>query len=504
MNFENIKNDFPKMPEEMRTMIEKEVKRQIETEQMPVQNGRKAAGKVLAASVAAVLLLGTTVFAGVSIYRMQRQQVSEHGVSVKIADTDSGQKASGQDGARADGPASVKQEEIPNVKMEIGYLPDTMVQTEQGKYSYKNALHKGGISIAFYRMDTGDAQFEMLHEDVLSSEKISVNGFDGVYLEYPHLYEEEIVFNQRIYAAFTDVHYVMEMFAASDVSKEEAVRIAKSIKLIPTDEAGDKNLVRGMDWSAYLADSEEEKKKEDGTEYAVEEWTAVPNSRMQHTHAAGESFSLDDSTGMDEKTGLMAKVTQVQVTDDISLLDLQTDDEDLRNETDENGNIKPALIQYIKKGNMDSLSEAVKTRKVPQKLVYVTVDYTNTGDRELKDVLFFGTMERIYEEDGQMKMIPGGNYEECLDSDAWNQVINRGLSSRFEMQYYDVRQGEQNKNYIAAIKPGETVTVHMGWIVTQEELAKLYLSLDTQGGSGTFTERSLAIGYVDLRQKAAD
>ena len=115
---------------------------------------------------------------------------------------------------------------------------------------------------------------------------------------------------------------------------------------------------------------------------------------MQHTHAAGESFSLDDSTGMDEKTGLMAKVTQVQVTDDISLLDLQTGDEDLRNETDENGNIKPALIQYIKKGNMDSLSEAVKTRKVPQKLVYVTVDYTNTGDRELKDVLFFGTMER--------------------------------------------------------------------------------------------------------------
>ena len=145
MNFENIKYDFPKMPEEMRTMIEKEVKRQIETEQMPVQNGRKAAGKVLAASVAAVLLLGTTVFAGVSIYRMQRQQVSEHGVSVKIADTDNGQKASGQEGSRADGPASVKQEEIPNVKMEIGYLPDTMVQTEQGKYSYKNALHKGGI-----------------------------------------------------------------------------------------------------------------------------------------------------------------------------------------------------------------------------------------------------------------------------------------------------------------------------------------------------------------------
>ena len=120
MKFEDLKKDFPKMPEEMRTMIEKEVEKQVKTEQMPFATGRKTAGKVLAASVAAVMLLGTTVFAGVRMYRMQREQVSDHGVNVKIVEH--AKKAASETAE------PVKQEEIPNVKMEIGYLPKGMVQ----------------------------------------------------------------------------------------------------------------------------------------------------------------------------------------------------------------------------------------------------------------------------------------------------------------------------------------------------------------------------------------
>ena len=42
MKFEDLKKDFPKMPEEMRTMIEKEVEKQVKTEQMPFATGRNA------------------------------------------------------------------------------------------------------------------------------------------------------------------------------------------------------------------------------------------------------------------------------------------------------------------------------------------------------------------------------------------------------------------------------------------------------------------------------
>lgn len=98
-------------------------------------------------------------------------------------------------------------------------------------------------------------------------------------------------------------------------------------------------------------------------------------------------------------------------------------------------------------------------------------------------------------------MLTGQSYEEPSDGDTWTMAANRGLSAFYEMLYYDVRGGERNNNYITSIQPGETVTVHMGWVVTQEELGKLYLSLDTFGGGAEFSDSSLELGYVDIRQQ---
>ena len=183
MQYEKLKYDFPKMPEEMRDMIEREVEKQVKVK----QQGRKrrfAFGKIAAASAAAVMLCGTTVFAGVRIYEMRQEKIGEHGVSVDIT---------AQENAKEENPV------IPNVKMEVGYLPEGMVETEQGKYSFSDALNKGGISMVFYRMNTGDDKFEVQHGDVLSSEEFTANGHSGVYLEYPNLYQDDISFNQRIY-----------------------------------------------------------------------------------------------------------------------------------------------------------------------------------------------------------------------------------------------------------------------------------------------------------------
>ena len=68
------------------------------------------------------------------------------------------------------------------------------------------------------------------------------------------------------------------------------------------------------------------------------------------------------------------------------------------------------------------------------------------------------------------------------------------------MIYYDVHGGERGNNYIECIPSGETVTVHMAWIVTEEELSMLYLNLDPSGGSYEFSESALKTGYVDIRQ----
>ena len=476
MEFENLKYDFPKMPEEMKIMVEKEVKKQLQTKQTSYKGRRM--GRTIAASLAAILFCGTTVFAGVSIYQLQQKQTGTHGVSVSVTG-DERNSENATDDTKSNGKAL----SIPNVKLEIGYLPDGMMETERGKYSFEDSLNKGGISMRFYRMDTGDDAFEAEHDDVLSSEEFTANGRKGIYLTYPNLYPDEITFNQRIYVAYTDVHYVMEMYVASDVSKEEAFKIAESVKLTPTENLKDEDLVVAQDWSQYH-------------EYAVEAedvdkqaQPTVSKEEMKNTHAIGDSFSLGE--------GLSAKVSKVQVADDISLLDASLLDEDFTKEVDENGKLRPATIQYVKDGGMDELSQEIKSREAAQKLVYATIEYTNTTEKEMTDVLFSADLPRINEVDGQMQIV---EEEKPGEGDEWESAINHGLSSFWEMSYYDVHGGERGNNYIASIKPGETVTVHVAWIVLEEELNKLYLNLNPSGGCYEFSDSSLETGFVDIRQ----
>ncbi len=337
----------------------------------------------------------------------------------------------------------------------------------------------------FYRMNTGDDQFEVQHGDVLSSESFTANGNQGIYLEYPRLSEDEISFHQQIYVAYTDLHYVMKMYAASDVSKEEALKIAEQVQLIPTEDRNDENFVNAQNWSndqGILDPALEEE--------AYKTITSVATEQMKNIHKIGDRFPVNDQ-------GLTARVADVKISDDLSLLDLSLADENLKKETDENGRLRPAQIQYVKTGDTDSLSQEISSREVPQKLVYASIEYQNTGTEEMSDVLFFGDLARIQETDGQMQIL---GEEAPSEGDAWDTVVHHGLSASREMIYYDVHGTERENNYMESIQPGETVTVHMAWVVTEEELDTLYLGLDPSGSAYEFTESSLNIGYVDIRQ----
>ena len=71
MKLENLKRDFPEMPEEIRIMIEQEVQKQLKTTR---KKKKYPVRKSLIAAVAAAMLLGVTGFAGV-IYQMHTESV---------------------------------------------------------------------------------------------------------------------------------------------------------------------------------------------------------------------------------------------------------------------------------------------------------------------------------------------------------------------------------------------------------------------------------------------
>ena len=133
---------------------------------------------------------------------------------------------------------------------------------------------------------------------------------------------------------------------------------------------------------------------------------------------------------------------------------------------------------------------------VEQKLVYVTVDYTNTGNEELTNVLFLGSLMKIQEYGDEMHLHSWKQPEDGL----WDDITYAGNAGFREMWYYDVHGGEGGNNYISSIQPGETVTVHMAWLVPADELDLLYLNLDTISSCYEFSENALRTGYVDIRQ----
>ena len=113
-------------------------------------------------------------------------------------------------------------------------------------------------------------------------------------------------------------------------------------------------------------------------------------------------------------------------------------------------------------------------------------------------MLFFGNLLKIVEENGQMKLYKGKASDENV---VFDEAVPQGTAYFTEMWYYDVHGGERHNNYITNLKAGETATVHMAWLVPEEELKYLYLDLNTSGSSYEFCEKSLAIGYVDIRQQ---
>ena len=342
---------------------------------------------------------------------------------------------------------------------------------------------------------SGDAAFEMLTKNVKESENISVGGHEGVYFALQSIGGEDISFNQRIYVAYPDVHYVMELYAASDVSKEEAIKIAEGIRLQPVSDNALSDAIAAYKWSDFLASNHEE---------VVEDAApAVSGEEMKNTHAIGDVFAANPQKEDLEGLGnVEIKVSDVQVSDNISLLDLSALDEDfkaeLQSETTPSGELLPAKINYMKFGDgVNSVDTVVESREVPQKLIYATVEYTNKGTEELEELLFFGSLMKFAEENGQIKRYDGKTFGPSAD---WDDAVLTGAARHVEMWYYDVHGGERNNNYITHLKAGETATVHMAWLVPEEELAYLYLNLDSYGDSYNLCDHSLEVGYVDIRQ----
>lgn len=492
MRIEDLKYEFPKMPDEMRAMVEREVEAQIRLGAPGrkvtgyVRKGRRSGRRTAVILVAAALAVGTTAFAGTRIFRMYSEQVGNYGVKTAI------QEETVPDSQGDTGTVP----EIPQVKLSVSSVPEGMALApgETAKFHYEDeAKGTGYVSIRAYSMDMGDDAFEILNQDIVSKEEMELSGRDVIYLERQVGVDGSV--QGILYVAYPEVHHVMEMFTEG-IPKEEVIEMAQGIELVPVEEGETADIGLNWAWSSYIAAEEE-------TEMALPVMETVSQEDMGNTHQIGEAFALngwasDENGEYVEDASLSVTVSSVQVADDLSLLgDSEYIDDRWLDAVGEDGTLVPDEIQYIKSGDgIDTIDQVVKTEEVAQKLVYVTAEYTNAGDIGLRNILFNGSLLAICQSGEEYVL-----YDRSAREDGqWDKTENAGVAWLGGMNFFDSHgQGYGNgQNYIDALEPGETATVHMAWVVNEDELPYLYLSFT--GDAYNISEEGLETGYVDIRQ----
>ena len=500
MRLEDMKDTFPKMPEDIKNMIEKEVAVQIKSRQeesMDPENTRQSekmeenakiikyrkkrkdtVRRMLVASMVAALALATTVGAGV-VYQMHNEKVGKYGVKTKIE----GQQTAETEnlGAKTD-----------YVELTTSYLPDGMVQTEEEKYSFEDNYMEGGISMVVYRLPQNEKVDDLLSTDVAESEELEVGGRPAVYLE------KVSSAAKKLYVIYAEHGYMLEMFAFPDVTKDEMIRIAEGLTVVPSEKTEGNCVMQLCDWNQ----TEEAEEKGEPVDSDSDREISFDKTKMENTHAIGESINMEHA-GIDNMPGLTATVTSVELSDNSSILADGMLDADAMKAFDADGNLLPMKLEYIKSGDgLNTTDEVVKTETLPQKIVYAAVKYENNGTETLHDIMYNGGIAFLEEKGSQMQFADYfllSDEEKASIGCDYRELERVGFSQ--EVYLSDVAGGERNNNYINELKPGESVTIHFAFKIPEEKLGEMYLTLSNTGGVYSYDETSLAVGYVDIRQK---
>ena len=491
MRVEDLKDQYPKTPDFISKMIEKEVEKQVHMRRNSRRSRKKkkvwTLGRTATAAAVACVLIGTGAYAAVNAYRnyhMNLQQQGSYSVVTGVtADTENQTTEALSD-------------QIPDVKIETSYIPEGMEWKDERHLDYINTDNKGGFTIDDALIGDGNLEEGLTDTNVEESEQTTFGEHEGVYLKY-HTLQTDTHFNQRIYLLCPEEGRIVTIYIGSDVSKEEAYKVAEGITLTETGEMI--STADMWDWDAFIQQQNGELIE---GEESIGESEEGATGKLPHIYNIGEDIKKDstlaqDSEGNDiESADVSVKVDSIQVADDLSLLDTKYIPDNWKNITDENGKLKDNEATYIKRGDgVDTLDEVVRTENFPAKLVYATLTVTNHSDQDLENIHYYIKMSLLnLTDDGYQEkdyMNQSGEDYDCVQWDG-------GLNIDGGMQYYD-SQSDIGKNYISSLAAGESTKVNVAWIVNEEDLGCMYLEVSGSGADPISEDGESAI-LVDVRQ----
>lgn len=481
MRLEDMKKEIPETPEFIHMMIQSEVKKQLQdTKVANIQTRRvrkRTGAKAAVAAAVCVLATSTIAYAGVKLYHMFVEKQGVYSIVTGI-------KADGGTG-EIDLP-----EKIHDIDISAGYIPEGMEWVDELHLEYPEHDRTGGFSFASALLDGDDFSKVMQDKNVVDSEERTFGSYEGVYLKYNDLAEDGS-FNQRIYLLCPDVYRVITVYIGDDISKEDAVKVVENLAITESDTMIE---TAGLySWSEMVSPEES---------LGEASLTSIADDKLP-VHQIDEAFNMsafgEDSDGhYTTENQISVCVDAVRVEDDLRLLDQNHVPEEWMGAVGADGKLVNNTLSYVKSGDgVNSVDEIVKTENMKQKLVYATVTYTNQSDREINHMLYIGTLMLMNHKDGAYQI-----YDPAEQSgDDYDRVIWDGAADTAEMTYSSIYEDYGNGgNYISSLKPGESVQVNMAWIVNENDLNKMYLNLNGDGGAYEFSDSMLKTGLVDICQ----
>lgn len=476
MRLEDLRNEYPETPQFIHDMINRQVERHLKKDSAPSKKlpKRSFGARTVLIAAACVIGISSAVYAGAVMAGIDTHKEGEYGAVTAITADDSTQ-------------AVALPEYISDVDFEIAEIPQGMQWMDEYHLQYPEANRTGGFSFAASLLSEADFDAAIADKDVVYSEKRTFGNYEGVYLEYQSLLGEGD-FNKRIYLLCPDYNRVLTIYIGEDVPRETAFSAIDSLSL---KENG--TMIATADMHTWTNEADPD------IEYVETASQTLPASELK-IYNIGDSFDIEAyAQNSDGEYGLYpvtAKVDNFTVSDKIELLPGMTAPDEWSSAVNSDGTLKTNTLKYIKSGDgINTVDEIVKTEEVAQKFVRADITYTNNTDAELNSVLFYATLMLIKND--------GSNYTlytpDELAGEDYDRVIWDGAANTLFMECMSVSD-EEGKNYISSIKPGESATVSVAWIVNENDLNDLYLNLDGSGSPYVFGETLIKNQFVDIRK----
>ena len=427
-----------------------EQKRLIRTYREKERRSRKFLGLPKVAAAALICLLGAgTAYAAVHLIHLEAEKKAQYSVEVQM------EKEGGSD--------VTELAEIPKLAVSFGYLPEGMKESEKGEYFYISEDGEKGYYTSLLAADDAANWTETF---VTNAEKMTIREHEALLVEMQPVAQKEHM-QMDLYISYPEYDQIAYIWGWGSCSREEILQIAENMTLEDTGEVIP--IAEAATWSnfaKYRSGAFNEEISESG------EYRTTAADEKVEIHQIGERIRPKAADGEIQQTAgsIEARVADVQVADDLSLL---------------------AGSDSIPEEWLELTGEDGIMR---DELVYVTVEYTNTGAEDLTDVWFISSLVQMVHEGDLWRIVEPGD---DADGEADYAYYKTGLIGPEEMVWYDVHGGERNNNYIPSLKAGESQSVHMAWIADADSLQDLYLIIN-ELGSHVFSPAPNPYGFVDL------